>query len=464
MGVDYPSTRSYPVKPKSLASLSLALALFTGEQAASAATADPVSKIGHILVIYLENHSFDSLFGLFPGAKGIADAEHTPRQVDQYGRVYQTLPPVQDDPKHNTHNAARFPANLPNAPFEINRYLGLDQIPPNLTHRYYLHQMQINGGNNDRFAQISSGGALTLGHYNLEGTALWRYAREYTLADNFFQAAFGGSFLNHQWLVCACMPVFKDAPEELKQWHTDPLTGKILSDPAVTPEGFAVSTIQPHYPPFEHDNGHKPRLPPQTQITIGDRLSEKNISWAWYAGGWDDAVAGEHDSGHFQYHHQPFVYYQNYAPGTKARSEHLKDEKNLLADLARGYLPQVAFYKPVGIETQHPGYSSLLAADQKVETIVEAVRHSPVWKDTVIVVTYDEYGGFWDHVPPPVIDAYGPGTRIPAIIISPLARKAYIDHTRYDTTSILKLIENRYTLKPLTDRDARATGLTGAFE
>jgi phospholipase C len=81
-----------------------------------------------------------------------------------------------------------------------------------------------------------------------------------------------------------------------------------------------------------------------------------------------------------------------------------------------------------------------------------------------IIITYDEFGGFWDHVPPPSGDAFGPGTRIPAIIVSPLARKGYIDHTRYDTTSILKFIELRHGLKPLTARDARADGLSGAFE
>lgn len=421
-----------------------------------------LDKIGHIVVIYLENHSFDSLFGLFPGARGIADAEHRPRQVDQYGRVYKTLPPVMEaDGKHAFKPSSRFPANLPNAPFDIGQYLSLDEPPPDLTHRYYLHQMQINGGNNDRFAQLSSAGALTMGHYNLEGTALWRYAREFTLADNFFQAAFGGSFLNHQWLVCACMPVYKDAPEDMRQWRIDPASGRIEKDPAVTPEGYAVSTIQPHYPPYEVG---KPRLPPQTQATIGDRLSERNIRWAWYSGGWDDAVAGNKTAGNFQYHHQPFVYYQNYAPGTKARQEHLKDEKNLMADIAQGHLPQVAFYKPVGIETEHPGYSSIRASDRKVQMIVEALRNSAYWKDTVIIVTYDEYGGFWDHVPPPVVDAHGPGSRIPAIIISPLAKKGYVDHTRYDTTSILKLMEQRFRLNPLTDRDAKATGLTGAFE
>lgn len=425
---------------------------------------DTLGKVEHIVVIYLENHSFDSLFGLFPGARGLSDARYAPRQVDQYGRIYKELPPVMEkDAHHNMIVSPRFPVGMANEPFDISQYLSLSDPPPDLTHRYYLHQMQINGGNNDRFAQLSTAGALTLGHYNLEGTALWRYAREYTLADNFFQAAFGGSFLNHQWLACACMPVYKDAPEELRKWQIDSASGRILKDPDVTPEGYAVSTIQPYYPPFDVAKAKKTQLPPQTAPTLGDRLSERKISWAWYAGGWDDALAGIETSGQFQYHHQPYVYYEKYAPGTEARKLHLKDEKDLMSDIAGKHLPQVVFYKPVGTETQHPEYASIPASDHKVERIVETIKASPYWDNTVIIVTYDEFGGFWDHVPPPIGDAFGPGTRIPAIVISPLARKGYIDHTRYDTTSILKFIESRYGIKPLTDRDAKADGLTGAF-
>jgi phospholipase C len=82
----------------------------------------------------------------------------------------------------------------------------------------------------------------------------------------------------------------------------------------------------------------------------------------------------------------------------------------------------------------------------------------------VVIVTYDEFGGYWDHVPPPKGDRWGPGSRIPAIVISPFARRHYVDHTPYDTTSILKLIENRFGLKPLGQRDAAANDLTGALQ
>jgi phospholipase C len=321
--------------------------------------------------------------------------------------------------------------------------------------------MQINDGKNDRFAQLSSAGGLTMGHYDLSQTALWQYAKEFTLADNFFQAAYGGSFLNHQWLICACTPEFKNAPEELKVWKSDKNTGKITKDPTITQDDYAVNSIQPNYAPYDlkHDEN---RLPPQTHATIGDRLSEKGISWAWYSGGWNDAVANKDEGENFQFHHQPFVYYENFAPDTAARKAHLKDKTQLFDDL-KSTFPSVAFFKPVGSKNQHPGYATILDADAEVKEIVEAIRQSPIWEKTAIVVTYDEYGGFWDHAPPPQFDRWGAGTRIPAIIISPFAKKGFVDNRLYDTTSILKLIENRFDLKPLSERDANANGLEGAF-
>jgi phospholipase C len=415
--------------------------------------ASELKQIEHIVVIYLENRSFDNLFGLFPNANGLNNAKNTFPQIDEYGNDYKTLPTVSDK---------RFPENLANEPFNIENYVKLNEKHPDLTHRFFINQMQINGGKNDRFAQLSSAGGLTMGYYDLSKTALWQYAKEFTLADNFFQAAYGGSFLNHQWLICACMPEFKDAPAELRQWKNDAATGKIIKDPTVTADGFAVGTIQPTYPPFDSKAAH--RLPPQYQPTIGDRLSEKGISWAWYSGGWDNAVANKETDDNFQYHHQPFVYYANFAPETAARAEHLKDKNQLFTDLKAANFPKVAFFKPAGNKNQHPGYATILDADDEVKEIVESIRQSPIWSSTAIIVTYDEYGGFWDHVAPPQIDRWGAGTRIPAIIISPFAKKNYVDHSLYNTTSILKFIENRFDLKPLSSRDAAANGLQGAFE
>jgi phospholipase C len=271
------------------------------------------------------------------------------------------------------------------------------------------------------------------------------------------------------WLICACTPVWADAPDDsvVKVAHPDfdaagNLTG-LSKDGQVTPDGYAVNTVQPFYHPYEADTADKDRMPPQTLSTIGDRLSDSGVSWAWYAGGWNDALAGKPDK-NFQFHHQPFVYFQRYADGTPEKAEHLKDEDDFLASLDEGTLPAVSFVKPIGEENEHPGYSTVTEGEQHAADLIERVKNSPQWGDSAIVVTYDEFGGFYDHVAPPVVDRWGPGSRVPTLIISPHARKGFVDHTLYDTTSILKFIEWRYGLEPLADRDANANNLIAAFQ
>src|SRR5207244_264429 len=128
-----------------------------------------------------------------------------------------------------------------------------------------------------------------------------------------------------------------------------------------------------------------------------------------------------------------------------------------------GNVPAVAFVKPIGAHNEHPGYADLLRGQQYVATLVKAVQDSAVWKNSVII-TYDEGAGRWDHVPPPPGDRWGPGVRVPAIIISPYAKRHYVDHTTYETVSILKLIETRWNVAPLGTRDAAANDLLNAFD
>lgn len=161
----------------------------------------------------------------------------------------------------------------------------------------------------------------------------------------------------------------------------------------------------------------------------------------------------------FQPHHQPFNYYAKADPVTGAayRNTHLKDYNDLVADAAAGTLPAVAFYKPEGVYNQHPGYANIQDADTKIADLIAKLQASPQWNNMVVVVTYDEFGGTWDHVAPPKGDLIGPGTRIPALVISPLAKKGTVDHTQYDTASVLRLITRTFgldTLPGLAARDA----------
>jgi phospholipase C len=454
--------------PRSLALVSAAaFATIGAVQPATAQTAAPAmppgfQRIEHVIVIYLENHSFDNLFGLFPGAEGLKQAGAKARQVDREGKPYQTLPVVFDAYKKPPGPDPRFPAELPNKPFLIDKYVPQDMKVPDLVHRYYHEMEQIDGGKMDKFAAISDAQGLTMGYHDSSKTRLWAYAKEFTVADHFFHAAFGGSFLNHFWVICACTPRYENAPADMRAVLRP--DGTREKDGSITPDGYAVNTMFSVYQPHPASITDTTRLvPPQDAPTIGDRLTEKGVSWAWYSGGWNDALAGNADSS-FQYHHQPFAYFKNYGDGTEAKRQHLKDEADLLNDIDAGTLPAVVFYKPIGRENEHPGYTDITQGDVATGALLDKIRRSKAWASSVIIVTYDEHGGYWDHVPPPKRDRWGPGVRVPTVIISPFAKRHHVDHTVYDNTSVLKLIEERYGIAPLGERDAKANDMRAAFD
>jgi acid phosphatase len=342
-----------------------------------------------------------------------------------------------------------------------------------------------------------------MSYYDGSKLRMWQWAKDYTLADNFYMGAFGGSYLNHLWLVCACTPRDENAPANLRAQVDErgflkrrpgspasALQGDLLLfDGDLTPDGYSVNTTQPPYQPsavppakggdVTRTDPAKYVLPPQSLPTIGDRLSAKGVTWAWYSGGWDAAVKDgmqppeakrtviynrEKGAPNFQAHHQPFNYFARYAPGTAERAAHLKDYNDLVAAIDKGALPQVAFYKPQGSLNQHPSYTDVQSGDIHIAELIAKIKASPQWSSTAIVVTYDENGGFWDHAAPPRGDRWGPGSRIPAIVVSPYAKKGYVDHTYYDTTSIIKFISRRFALEPLPGARPAAGDLTGAFE
>jgi acid phosphatase len=485
-----------------------------------------LAKVRHIVVIYEENHSFDNLYGGWPRVDGVRDAPAArTRQVDAAGVQYACLP------QKDVNLAARPCSAFPNRPFTIDRFIPATattcprkgQAAPDgvmsgsglpggctrdLVHRYYQEQYQLNGGRQNRYVAGSDALGLTMGVYRTRSLPIYRYlhrkrAPRYVIADRLFQAAFGGSFLNHQWLVAARTPAWHGAPADQHSVvgadglpNVDrPLTAACPAPVGITCGDFAVNTIQPAYEP----HGGGVQLPPLTYKTIGDRLSAKHVSWAWYSGGWSNAAGlvdgpgwtngpgptcSDPDAADgatypfcpdklFQFHHQPLNYFQAYAPGTKARARHLRDEAEFLDAVRskpRCSLRKVSFVKPIGSENEHPGYASAHGGSKHLVTLLRAIRSSPCRRSTMVVVTYDEFGGQWDHVPPPgqgrrgVHDAMGAGTRIPALVMAPgLERRFTVDHASHDTTSILATIERRFHVRPLTSRDRRVRDLSTVF-
>jgi phospholipase C len=529
--------RRIPVKNRSLAAVVgvAALGLAAAAIPASAqATPSALSQQGHhgaagplpdgytnLVVIYEENHSFDNLYGSWGKVGGdTVDGGSAPAvtQVAQDGTAYNCLlqndvnltsPPQPNSCQDAGHGVTA--SNFTNQAFTIDDYIkptdttcppegvfaanGVAKgagLPGGCTrdqvHRFYQEQYQLDGGKQDRYVTGSDAVGLTMGRYDTKALPIYQYlhsphAPNYVVADRFFQAAFGGSFLNHQFLVAARAPLDTSAgalgaansmldsngmPTSYPLYHaTGPVSDKQLTQKCADGTNnataacgnFAVNTVQPSSVPA--GGGAKIPLIDDTQYpNIGDRLSEKGVSWNWYAGGWDDAVAG-HPGPNFQFHHQPLNYFANYAAGGPGRS-HLQDENNFIAAAQAGTLPQVSFVKPYGSENEHPGYASEHGGSDHLVDLLKTITSGPQARQTLIVVTYDEFGGSYDHVAPPKTDAWGPGTRIPALVLSAGMKHSGVSHSVFDTTSILATIEHSYGLQPLSPRDASVADLGSA--
>jgi phospholipase C len=515
--------------------------------------------IQRIVVIYEENHSFDNLYGRWEGVNGLrrADPAHT-TQVNQAGTPYTCLkqndvnlatPPLPAT-CHDATVTPPFDSAFPNSPFLIDDFIAPtdttcpplgDFTKPNgwvkgtglpggctrdLVHRFYQEQYQLNGGKQNRYTTGSDAIGLTQGVYDTRALPIYKFLHtpghpDYAIADAFFQAAFGGSFLNHQWLIAAATPTFPGAtPDQHSLLDANgmptsyPLyaaTGTVR-DTAVTQAcpaanglacgDFAVNTIQPPYQPFSSPTALK--LPPQKAPTIGDRLSAKGVDWAWYSGGWSNANGNVGGPGWtngtgpacsdpntltgavfpncpgklFQFHHQPLNYYASFDPntaaGAAARAAHLRDETEFEAAAAASKkhcrLKPVSIIKPIGEENEHPGYASEHSGSSHLVDLLTAIQGSRCAKDTMVIVTYDEFGGQWDHVSPPGLggagpsDEWGPSTRIPALVLAPGLRDDFVvDHVSHDTTSIMATIEHRFGLQPVSSRDAAVNDLSSVF-
>lgn len=427
----------------------------------------PAVPIDHYVVLFMENHSFDSLWGNYPGANGLNSPGAAIPQVDLDGNVLATLPAV----------PLTLIPELPNAPFLTDPFYPIDQIYPSPAHRFYFNLLQLNGqplGNGlfgnfamNQFVSQVPTTTLAMGHFNTSQLPFLPYAQQFVLMDNFFASQFGGSMLGHFWLVGARTPFWQNPDPSLVLQPQFDAQGKLvgLNNPngVVTPDGFVVENCQPFYPPFQAGTPDSQRMPPQDYPTIGDRLNDAQISWAWYAEGWNDAEAGNPDPS-FIFHHQPFVYFEGYKPGTLNRQQHLKDLVDFDQAVSQGTLPAVSFVKFSAKNDEHPSSATVKGSEEFAARLVERVRASSLWPRTAIIITYDDFGGFYDHVPPVMQDRWGPGNRVPCLVISPYARRGVVDHTLYTSESILKMIEDQYGLPALTDRDANANSLAPAFD
>jgi phospholipase C len=410
----------------------------------------------HVIVLFLENRSFDHLFGTYPGADGIA--AYRGKQADKDGAPYTVLPaPLGRDAKPDP----RFPANLPNAPFAMQRFVGPYDPTNNPIHRFYQMQRQYAAGPDGvpmgQWVAEGTSGGTSMGYYERSAIPVqWRLAEEFVLLDRYFQSIHGGSLANHFFFISASVARVPDeAAEHRAQLAPD---GRVVKDGDVTPDGYVVNNMDPPYPPQRVRNILRV---PQTLPTIADRLDAARVSWAWYATGWGGGADAVRQG--LMPHHNPFQYVKRIMETPEGRS-HIRDASEFRAALRDGSLPSVAFVKPHAKDNAHPATSTVGGGDRWVGDMVREIMASRYWPRVVVVIAYDEGGGWFDHVKPPALDRFGLGSRVPALIVSPYARRGVIGHGQYDHASILKLIEWRFALEPLTDRDRGAATFFEALD
>ena len=470
-------------------------------------------KIEHVVVIFQENRSFDHYFGMFQpkngrrvvnllNVQGQLDPRFIGLQKNPAGIAYDSLPLPLDVPGFST-------VQLPNQPFHMAPYIpAKGNVHWDPRHRFFRMMAEIHNGKMDRFVALAGGSKRhlsrdefkkmsaermafdlarpsgpVLGYYTGADLPFYhRVAHQYTLFDHFFQAMSGGSTGNALYLAAARSCVNPGAPRDACAPFDPKVAGleHAFFDLPYNHERTLVNDLPPVQGPTNADDVKALEIAPppeaQTYDNIGDRLDGAKVSWAWYNENWNQVKpwalktafgpgdgSAVIDTGQlYVAHHNPFQYYPRWPEYVKAG--HLRDSDDFLADAHSGKLPGVSFIKASAAHDEHPANCAPAYGMEWVEQLVRAVAEGPAWGKTAIFITYDEGGGFWDSLPPKIVDAYGFGTRIPALLISPWARQRLVDHHLASTASILKFIEIRFGLQALNHRDHDAYDMMAAFD
>jgi len=376
-------------------------------QAASAQASPPIRKIGHVIWIIQENRSFDNYFGTYLGADGIPPRTCLP-----------VLP--------GSSNCVK-PFHMPEG-----------QPAYDLAHEWEIVHAAYDNGKMDGFVW-AEGTNFTMGYYDGRDIPnYWNYARHFTLCDRFFSSQMGLSLPNHVYTVAGQSGgLIVNVPNL-----------EALEDTMDDPDGFSFASV-------------------------AELMSKNQVSWKYYVESQplpQGVPMRLSETGLRLAFPEPRQFsLWNPLPGFKkirddpAEMAHLTDLKNYFRDLEQGTLPEVSWIIPDYQDSEHP-IASPTNGMWYVTRLINALMESKYWRDSVIFLTWDDYGGFYDHVPPPEIDAYGLGPRVPMLVISPFARPNYVSHYTYEFSSVLKFIEERWGLHHLTARDHWANDMLDCFD
>jgi len=410
------------------------------------------SRIQHLIFIVQENHSFDNYFGTYPGANGLSPDAVIPYDPNETSLGYvrpfhlnvsqpimiwgDELPPGVADPDdlQQSNSSASF-------------HLVTESIGRDLSHAWTVAHKAYDNGRMDGFV-AAEGSILTMGYYDRSDIPYyWDYADQYVLDDNFFSSLMGPSFPNHLYIASGTSgPITTLPPFCLQTTCSWILNGHVIDNPAAAYHWQGLSL---------------------DWATLAQEMSNANVPWSWYDGEarptkpniWDVLPL--------------FTYFQN---NPDQLNEHVRNTQAFIDDIQNGQLPAVSWIIPGSwvpptypsackgqSPSEHPPARSDCGMDY-VSYLVNDVMESQYWQSSAIIITWDDYGGFYDHVPPPQVDAFGEGFRVPTLVISPWAKHGYVDHTMYEFASLLRLAEDNFNLPTLGTRDVSANDMMNSFD
>ena len=528
----------------------------------------PTTPIQHVIIIVGENHTFDNLFGTYKPAagqtidnllsKGIVNADGTPGP--HFDKAKQSI--GSDEIHYNAKTATtgayatlpqpyttyglglpqgvldtRFPANLPNGPYQISKYVPYAAYTGDPVHRFFQMWQDYDGGKLDKFVWVeetigtgSNGapppaggfnpmeGAISMGFYNMNpftdaagkaqpgDAAIFKsLADQYAISDNYHQAIMGGTGANFQAIVSGHAAFFTNTnlngtaavPFSNQIENPDPVAG---TNNYYTQDGYsggsyvncsdsrapgvaavnalvlrtgASNNCAPNhyylvnnYNMYWNQTSSNPRtlgpasftLPPQSIPTIADVMTAKGVSWKYYSGDRGDDptnFATSVDGVPLLFHSycgicDPLTGYLSIMKNPSEEAK-LQNYGAFLNDVKNGTLPAVSFVRPFEALAGHPADSTTDLYELFLQSLIEQVKsNATLWASTAIFITTDEGGGYYDSGYIQPLDFFGDGTRIPFIVVSPFAKKGYVDHTYYDHVSLSKFIEKNWNLPPIS--------------
>lgn len=363
-----------------------------------------MNQIQHVVFLIKENRSFDNYFGTFPGANGATSGPiSTGAVVTLSHQTGATL----SDPGHQYFDAITGINGGKMNGFDL---LGLGNVQGQMTPMSQLQQSDIPN--------------------------YWAYAQNFVLADHMFSALPSGTFPNHLYAVANDSDGTFTTPNPTAKddWGCD--AAKTVN----VKQASSTGVINNVYPCFNY-------------TTLADELQAAGISWKYYA-------PPKGVNGYSYSTLNSFSQIRN----TSLWTSNVASYETFIDDVNSGNLPAVSWLSPGRIQSEHPPQDFCAGESWTVQQINAIMSNPTLWNSTAIFITWDDFGGFYDHVAPPPRDQFPLGPRLPLLIVSPYAKSGYVSHTQYEFASVLKFIEELFNLPAMGDRDASANDTTDSFD